>query len=91
LFPGLFKKVHWEKLVFGIQGSSTSFANTFGYLKLCISSLSFIWLLPSQDHHAIPFSCNVFMDDIFGVSVLWVFAPYIIILFFEVLLDSGHD
>jgi hypothetical protein len=31
------------------------------------------------------------MDDIFGVSVLWVFAPYIIILFFEVLLDSGHD
>jgi hypothetical protein len=48
-------------------------------LKLCISSLSFIWLLPSQDHHAIPLSCNVFMDDIFGVSILWVFAPYIII------------
>jgi hypothetical protein len=54
LFPRLFKKVHWEKLGFEIQGSSTSFANTFGYLKLCISSLSFIWLLPSQDQHAIP-------------------------------------
>jgi hypothetical protein len=48
-------------------------------LKLCISSLSFIWLLPSQDQHAIPWSCNVFVDDIFGVFVLWVFAPYIII------------
>jgi hypothetical protein len=66
-------------LGFEIQGSSTSFANTFGYLKLCISSLSFIWLLLSQDQHAIPFSSNVFMDDIFGVSILWVFVPYIII------------
>jgi hypothetical protein len=79
LFLGLFKKVNWEKLDFLIQGSSTSFANTFGYLKLCVSSLSFIWLLPSQDQHAIPWSCNVFMYDIFGVFVLWVFAPYIII------------
>jgi hypothetical protein len=48
-------------------------------LKLCISSLSFIWLLLSQDQHATPLSCDVFMDDIFGVSVLWVFVPYIII------------
>jgi hypothetical protein len=39
-------------------------------LKLCISSLSFIWLLLSQDQHAIPLSCNVFMYDVFGVSVL---------------------
>jgi hypothetical protein len=70
LFPGLFKMVHWEKLGFEIQGSSTSFANTFGYLKLCISSLSFIWLLLSQDQHAIPLNCNVFMDDIFGIYVL---------------------
>jgi hypothetical protein len=23
-----------------------------------------------QDHHAIPLSCNVFMDDIFGIFVL---------------------
>jgi hypothetical protein len=70
--------VHWEKLDFEIQSSFTSVANTFGYLK-CISSLSFILLLLSQDQHAIPLSCNVFKYDIFGVSALWIFVSYIII------------
>jgi hypothetical protein len=79
LFPGLFKTVHWEKLGFEIQSSFTSVANTFGYLKLCISSLSFMLLLLSQDQHAIPLNCNVFKYDIFGVSTRWIFVPYIII------------
>jgi hypothetical protein len=48
-------------------------------LKLCISFLSFILLLFSEDQNAIPLSCNVFMYDIFGVSNLYVFVPYIII------------
>jgi hypothetical protein len=48
-------------------------------LKLCISSLSFMLLLLSQDQHAIPLNCNVFKYDIFGVSTRWIFVPYIII------------
>ena len=73
LISELFKTKHYEKLGFKIHNSFTSLANHFQYMELCISSLSFILLILLEDYDAIFFSCNVFMYEIVGISVILVF------------------